>query len=42
MLFFTWGGEYMTHDEPKEDKIKILSEYIIGFSEWLRVEGILK
>ncbi len=35
-------GELRLHVEPEYEKLKILSEYIIWFSEWLKKERILK
>lgn len=40
--FYYFCGESRAHIEPEFEKLKILSEYIIGFSEWLKEEGILK
>ena len=35
------GGENLTQIKPDFERLKIASEYIIGFSEWLKAEDML-
>lgn len=41
MLFLYFSRETKTQVEPEYEKLKILSEYIIGFSEWLKEERLI-
>ncbi len=42
MRFNYFCGDKRAHVEPEFEKLKIVSEYIIGFSDWLKKENILK